>query len=173
MSLSHLNVEIKARCRDAQAARNALRSRGAEFKGTDRQVDTYFRVRRGRLKLREGDIENALIFYERPDQPGPKESRVILCPRPGDPLKEVLTAALGVLVVVGKRREIYFIDNVKFHIDEVDGLGSFLEIEAIDETGSVGRDQLRAQCREHMAALGVERGDLVGCSYSDMLLERV
>jgi adenylate cyclase class IV len=147
-----------------------LRARGADFRGTDRQTDTYFRCPRGRLKLREGNIERSLIHYARPDQPGPKPAEVCLYhPAPGPELKELLTQALGVQAVVAKRREIYFLDNVKFHIDHVEGLGDFVEIEAIDTTGRIGRRKLQAQCEEYMRLLGIREADLVACSYSDML----
>ncbi|MDP4000026.1 MAG: class IV adenylate cyclase [bacterium] len=165
-----LNVEIKARCKNPNQVREYLRS--AEHKGTDHQVDTYFNVRTGRLKLREGKIENALIYYERGDQPGPKQSQVLLYKgQPKSSLKEVLTKALGVLAVVDKQRDIYFLDNVKFHVDSVKGLGSFVEIEAIDEDGSIGKDRLNEQCQQHLKALGIRDQDLIATSYSDLVLE--
>jgi adenylate cyclase, class 2 len=168
--MSFLNVEIKARCGDPQGVRSVLQGRSAEYKGLDRQVDTYFTVPRGRLKLREGNIENSLIFYERNNQAGPKDSNVSLCKAVPDPaLKEVLTQALGVIKTVDKRREIYFIGNVKFHIDQVQGLGSFVEIEAIDRTGDIGREKLLEQCRHFMQLLGISDKDLVTGSYSDMV----
>lgn len=166
-----LNVEIKARCADPEAVRAVLRRHEARFVGEDHQVDTYFHVPEGRLKLREGRIENSLIHYRRADQAGPRRSDVWLYRLQPDPaLKAVLAAALGVKVVVDKRREIYFVDNVKFHIDRVEGLGSFVEIEAIDEDGTLGRDRLRTQCEDFMAALGIRSDDLVEGSYSDLLL---
>ena len=76
--MSFLNVEIKARCSDASFARNYLLTNNATFKGTDEQTDTYFNVSNGRLKLREGNIENNLICYERTDQAGPKNSHFSL-----------------------------------------------------------------------------------------------
>ena len=88
----------------------------------------------------------------------------------GDALKSILQDAIGVLVVVDKKREIYFIENVKFHIDEVRGLGSFMEIEAIDHDGNLGREKLLAQCRHYISELGIEDNDLMTHSYSDMLL---
>ncbi len=170
--MPHLNVEIKARCADPERVRRALRERGADFRGVDRQVDTYFRCADGRLKLREGNIEHSLIHYARENESGPKESVVTLYePERGSTLKELLTRALGVLVVVEKDREIYFIENVKFHIDAVEGLGRFVEIEAIDADGAIGRDELRRQCESYMQALGIHPEDLISCSYSDMLLE--
>lgn len=169
--MGHLNVEIKARCDEPERVRRTLLAEGADFKGTDRQVDTYFRCRNGRLKLRQGRIENNLIHYRRDDRPGPKLSRVTLCETsPDSPLTELLGQALGVLVVVEKDREIYFIENVKFHIDRVDRLGSFVEIEAIDADGTIGREMLQRQCQRYMDLLGVRQNDLIDRSYSDMLL---
>jgi len=164
-------VEIKARCRQVQRVREYLRSHGADMRGIDHQTDTYFRVRRGRLKLREGRIENALIYYERADQESAKQSDILLTETPpGSALKAQLTQALGVLVVVKKQREIAFINNVKFHIDNVEGLGHFVEIEAIDRGGALNREQLLAQCQSFQAELGVQPHDLVAESYSDLLL---
>ena len=170
--MGHFNIiEIKARCPDPQAIREILQVRNAIFRGTDQQIDTYFRVDHGRLKLREGQIENCLVYYERENQAGPKQSDVILYPPiPGSSLKEILSRSLGVLVVVEKQREIYVIDNVKFHIDTVKGLGSFVEIEAIDTDGSLGRDKLLAQCQEFLELFKIASGNLVAVSYSDLLL---
>ncbi len=171
--MSHLNVEIKVRCRRPSRIRKLLRQQNADFRGVDLQVDTYFKVPAGRGKLREGKIEHSLIHYERPNRPGPKVSRVrlyqVACE---SKLKDVLAAALGALAVVKKSREIYFIDNVKFHIDRVENLGSFVEIEAIDATGRIGRQRLLKQCRRYMTLFGIRKSDLIDCSYSDMLLAR-
>ncbi len=164
-------IEIKARCAEPQRIRDALLARQADFRGVDHQVDTYFNTTRGRLKLREGRIENALIFYQREDQAGPKQSQVLLQPVPPQAsLKDMLSQALGVLVVVEKQREIYFLANVKFHIDTVPGLGSFMEVEAIDVDGSLGKEKLLAQCQEFLALFAIQPQDLVTGSYSDLLL---
>ncbi len=166
-----LNVEIKARCADPGRVRRALEARKAEFRGTDHQVDTYFNVPRGRLKLRQGTIENCLVFYEREDRKGPRTCKVRLYPTdPGSApaMKALLAAALGVRCVVDKRREIYFIANVKFHIDRVKGLGTFVEIEAQDAGGRYGTRELRAQCGAYAAILGIADGDLISGSYAEM-----
>lgn len=171
--MSHLNIEMKARCADPRYLRALLQERRAEFRGLDVQCDTYFRVPHGRLKLREGQIENNLIYYERDNVSAPKEARVSLLPtQPGSPLKAMLSQALGVLVVVEKQREIYFIENVKFHIDEVTGLGAFVEIEAIDIAGTIGKDTLFAQCQEFLRLFKIPAHDLVATSYSDLLLAK-
>ena len=90
--MSFLNVEIKARCSKPESIRNYLLSHNAELKGTDEQTDTYFTVPNGRLKLRDGNIENNLIYYERTNQAGPKSSHFHLVKvEDAKGLKEVLT----------------------------------------------------------------------------------
>lgn len=168
--MSILNIEIKASCDNPADIKSILESNNARFVGIDHQIDTYFKVNDGRLKLREGNIENTLIHYLRPDQAGPKQSQVTLYhPKPVSTLKSVLTKAMGVLAVVDKQRAIYFIDNVKFHIDEVKGLGSFVEIEAIDVEGNIGQEKLLAQCNFYLALFGIDVEDLIDRSYSDMV----
>src|SRR3989338_5578367 len=171
--MKHLNIEIKAKCNDHEKIRSILKSRKADFKGTDHQIDTYFKVNNGRLKLREGNIENFLVFYEREDKEGPKQSNVILFKSdPSSSLKEILKKSLGILVVVDKRREIYFIDNVKFHIDTVENLGTFIEIEAIDKDGNIGRERLLEQCNSFLELFNIRQEDLISVSYSDLLLNK-
>ena len=169
-----LNVEIKAKCSDPEFIRHYLLSHHADFKGTDEQTDTYFRVANGRLKLREGNIENNLIFYERDNQSGPKNSKFNLVKiEDANGLKEVLAKSCGIKVVVKKKREIYYISNVKFHIDEVPELGSFVEIEAGNVLANLSQQELKAQCDLYMKELGIKDEDLIDISYSDMLFEKV
>jgi predicted adenylyl cyclase CyaB len=166
-----LNVEIKAKTSQPEFIRNFLRNNMAEFRGIDLQVDTYFNVTNGRLKLREGNIENNLIYYERPNTPGAKESSFQLVPVPvANALKEALTKSLGVKIVVKKKREIYFIKNVKFHIDEVESLGNFAEIEASDLYSDLHKEELQKQCNFYLNEFKIKREDLISVSYSDMLL---
>jgi len=169
----HINIEIKARCADPGRIRNVLKSNHADYKGTDYQIDTYFNVPRGRLKLRQSNIENSLIFYSRANQTGPKEAQVcIYRPEAMSSLKELLTGALHVLVTVRKKREIYFIENVKFHIDQVENLGAFVEIEAIGTTHHISKEKLRGQCEQYMRLLAIAEEDLIDCSYSDLLMQK-
>lgn len=171
--MSYLNVEIKAKCDDPAFVREYLLANGAEFRGTDHQRDTYFNVSNGRLKLREGNIENNLIFYERTNQAGPKHSDFELMKVPdAEKLKEVLTKSNGVKVVVEKKREIYYMRNVKFHIDEVPGLGHFMEIEAGNIGVELSAVELREQCDYYMKELGIKEDDLIEVSYSDLLLNK-
>ena len=123
--------------------------------------------------MREGNIENFLVFYEREDKEGPKQSDVILLKSdPNSSLKEILLTSLGTLVVVDRQREIYFIENVKFHIDTVKNLGTFMEIEAIDSDGSFGKEKLLEQCESHLKLFGIPKDDLISVSYSDLLLQK-
>ena len=171
--MAHLNIEIKARSNNHDAIREILKLKNADFKGIDHQIDTYFKINNGRLKLREGNIENHLIYYQRENKEGPKQSDVILFKSdPKSSLKEILTKSLGVLVMIDKKREIYFIDNVKFHLDVVKDLGTFVEIEAIDKTGTIGKDKLSEQCQFFLDLFKIPKEDLVSVSYSDLLLQR-
>lgn len=167
------NIEIKAKCKDPSRIRNYLQSKNAEFKGTDHQTDTYFNVPTGRLKLREGNIENNLIYYERGNESGPKDSNFSLV-KIEDPssLKQILTRTLGIKIVVEKIREIYYISNVKFHIDIVPGLGDFMEIEAGNILAPLEVAELKSQCEYYQKELGIHEEDLISCSYSDLLLEK-
>lgn len=169
--MAFINIEIKARTARADDIRKYLLDNGAELRGVDEQTDTYFNVDEGRLKLREGNIENNLIYYKRVETGGLKQSDVELMPVvDGGALKSILINALGVKAIVKKRREIYYIDNVKFHLDVVDGLGSFVEIEASDQFEDISERRLREQCGEYMEAFGVSGNDLVNESYSDMVM---
>jgi len=122
------------------------------------------------LKLREGNIENSLIYYDRENKKDAKKSDVTLYkPTEVASLKAVLLAALPTLIVVEKKREIYFIDHIKFHIDTLTGLGSFIEIEVIDPTDAMDITKMKEQCQWYMELLDVQKEDLMENSYSDML----
>ncbi|MEP6711347.1 MAG: class IV adenylate cyclase [Ferruginibacter sp.] len=169
--MAHLNVEFKARANDLALLENKLKELNPFFKGEDHQVDTYFNTVKGRLKLREGNIENALIYYERENTPGSKQSHILLYQHePDRTLKEILVATQGVKVIVDKRRRIYFIDNVKFHFDQVAGLGTFLEVEAIDTDDAIGLEKLTNQCNYYADFFDIKKEDYLAVSYSDMIL---
>ena len=169
--MGFLNIEIKASCSNPEQIEQILISEKAEYKGLDHQIDTYFNVSEGRLKLREGNIENSLIFYHRENTSGPKKSHVQLYKtKPGSGLKEVLLHSLGKKIIVDKKRKIFFIENIKFHIDHVESLGSFVEIEAIDKDGTIGQAKLEAQCERYIKKFKIDNKDLISVSYSDLLL---
>ena len=169
--MKHVNYEFKARLRDEVGVRAALKKLRARHIGNDRQIDTYFRVPSGRLKVREGRIENALIFYHRSDSPRPRRAQIemMLLPRRNS-IRSLLAASLGILTVVDKRREIYLVGNVKIHLDRVRGLGRFIEVEAVSH--SRGLKKIRAQARKFQKLLGVASSDILAKSYSDMVLKK-
>ena len=169
----HINFEFKAKAYNMSMLEELLLQHNPKFIGTDHQVDTYFNVVNGRLKLREGNIENALIHYERSNTAGAKQSNVLLYEHhPSASLKQILTKTLGIKVIVDKKRKIYFIDNVKFHFDQVEELGSFVEVEAIDSDGSLGINQLISQCNVYAHLFGITPDMFIAGSYSDLLLAK-
>ncbi len=165
-------LELKARVKDLVQA-EAWCTQHATFISEVQQEDTYLRVGEGRLKLRavEGKDEGTLIYYQREDRPDPKRSRVSLLPVADAPgLLGLLREALGLFVEVRKRRRIFRWGEVQVHLDEVDGLGTFLEFERmIDSDAEVGRAE--AEFAELRRSLQIFEKDLVAGSYSDMVLE--
>jgi adenylate cyclase class 2 len=165
-----LNIEFKARCSEPERVRVVLRQMNARFAGVDNQTDTYFSMPSGRLKLREGNIENNLIYYRRQDNAPLKQSDVWLAPfESADPIRELLATAFGVRCVVKKRREIYFHENTKIHVDDVPGLGSFVEVEVIADAGEADLSTMQVTCDEWKQRLDVNESDLVFAGYSDMV----
>lgn len=127
------NIEIKAHYKNLEKARTIARRLEAKHVGLDHQVDTYFHTPKGRLKLRESSLSGAMLIpYLRSDLSGPKKSHYALL-NTQDPIlvKQLLTEMLGVETVVEKHRDIYLADNVRIHIDNVMGLGTFIEFEAV------------------------------------------
>ena len=166
------NFEFKARVRELAEFENKLLALKPKYIGSDHQIDTYFNVSKGRLKLREGNIENALIHYDRADLSSAKLSEILLYQHaPDATLKQILVHQLGIKVVVDKERKIYFIDNVKFHFDTVKGLGTFIEVEAIDDSNAFATETLQKLCEYYFQFFGLNKEDLVGRSYSDLMLE--
>ena len=168
-----INFEFKARIDNIEDYEQKLLSLNPVFRGTDHQIDTYFLVQKGRLKLREGNIENALISYNRKDVSDSRQSDIILYKyKPDNALKNILLQHFRIKIVVDKKRKIYFIDNVKFHFDVVEELGSFLEVEAIDDGNQFTIDELKEQCDKYFQFFALSSTDLVAKSYSDLLLEK-
>ena len=166
------NFEFKAVAPDLHKIESILLTLQPIFIGEDHQIDTYFNVPAGRLKLREGTIENALIHYERNNIAGSKLSSVLLYQHlPDISLKQILIKTLGVKAVVDKQRKIYFIANVKFHFDTVESLGTFIEVEAIDKDEMIGIEKLKAQCAYYAELFNIDEKDFIANSYSDMLIE--
>jgi predicted adenylyl cyclase CyaB len=168
------NFEFKAKVSDIEEYENRLLEISPIYQGVDHQIDTYFNVSIGRLKLREGNIENSLINYIRENTADSKKSEIILYQHEANKaLKDILTLQLGVKVVVDKKRKIYFIENVKFHFDKVENLGTFMEVEAIDSEDKFTYEELKEQCDYYFKFFNLDKSQLIDKSYSDLVEELI
>lgn len=164
-------IEFKAKVESIARYEQKLLALNPKYIGVDHQVDTYFNATKDRLKLREGTIENSLIQYNRQNKASSKLSSVILYRHAHSrELKTILSEQLGIKVVVDKQRKIYFIGNVKFHFDMVIGLGTYIEVEAIDEKNKYSLEELKDQCDYYLDFFGINPTQLIKVSYSDLLL---
>lgn len=163
----NLNVEVKSKFNNHDKIRSALKLRKAEYLGIDFQTETYFNVRNGTLKLREGNIENKLIHESKKVEE--KKNILLYNTQKGSSLKKILEKSYGILKVVEKHREIYLIKNVKFYIDFVSSLGNFVGIEAIGENASHTKEELVAQCKYYIDLLELTEWEFVQNSYSDAI----
>lgn len=171
--LPQRNIELKARRGDLKSAEAAALTLDVRDGGVQRQIDTYFTCHHGRLKLREiVDVRAELIWYERSNEAKARASdyRLTEVQDPGA-LRAALSAALGVCGEVRKRRRVLLWHNVRIHLDEVEGLGSFVEFEAVM---GAGEDESTAHARiaELCRAMGIRRDDWLKESYADLRLQR-
>ena len=164
------NIEIKARVRHFDEIRVRAEKLSARPVEVIPQEDTFFKTSQGRLKLRVlSEDKGQLIYYIRPDQDGPKRSYYHLYAT-SDPenLKRVLELAYGIRGVVRKTRYLYLVGQTRVHLDDVEGLGQFMELEVVMEDGQSDAEG-QAIAEELMAALSVERSDLLEGAYMDLL----
>jgi adenylate cyclase class IV len=168
------NLEVKVVNRDPDESTRACIALGARDEGLLRQRDTYFDVRSGRLKLRE-DLDTSaaeLVFYAREDVAAIRPSRYLRAPVTAvAEVRDVLRAALGILGVVEKRRRLFIVDNVRIHLDDVLGLGTFLELEAVlaSPRGAPTPEERVALSRV-AEALRIEERESMSGGYLDLLL---
>ena len=165
-----VNIEIKARVEDI----DVLRARAEALSDTPVKVipqeDTFFNTEKGRLKLRvQAPDEGYLIYYERPDQDGPKRSDYHLAKtnEPGN-LKTALALALGVRGVVKKTRYLYMVGQTRIHLDDVAGLGHFMELEVVMREGQSDAEG-QAIANDVMRQLGIREEALIEGAYMDLI----
>jgi len=165
------NVEIKAKVDDLASVRAEAQRLAEEGFVILKQEDTFFQCERGRFKLRRlpESAEAELIYYERADAAGPRESRYLVH-RTSDPqgLCAALSAALGVVGIVRKRRTLYLIGPTRVHLDEVEGLGNFVELEVVLQPDQDVSDGV-AIARDLMQKLGISPTHLIDKAYIDLL----
>lgn len=169
-----VNIEIKARLCDRQRTDRLAAAAADAGPILLRQVDTFFACPVGRLKLREFADRNRpaeLIYYRRPDREGPKASDYAIH-RTGDPagLRALLAASLGEIGRVRKTRTLWMAGRTRIHLDEVEGLGHFLELEVVLSEGDSHADG-EAEARNLMTALEITDADLVDRAYVDLLAD--
>ena len=164
------NIEIKARVPDPVT----LRRRAAALTDTPAELipqeDTFFNVPQGRLKLRViAPDHGQLIYYRRPDTAGPKQSdyHISVTVEP-QTLKNILARSLGVRGVVNKQRWLYHVGPSRIHLDQVEGLGSFMELEVVLQAGQSPAEG-QAIAADLMAKLGIQERDLIEGAYIDLL----
>ena len=164
------NIEIKARLRNFEA----LRLKAEQLSDTPCQVipqeDTFFNCPDGRIKLRQlGAGLGQLVYYRRPDVTGPKHSEYKIF-ETNDPagLKSILSEAYGVRGVVSKVRYLYLVGQTRIHLDDVEGLGRFMELEVVlrsDQTDGEGQ----AIAEDLMHKVGILPEDLIDGAYMDLM----
>jgi predicted adenylyl cyclase CyaB len=165
-----INIEIKARARDFAELRRRAEALSDGPVQVIPQEDTFFHTPKGRLKLRQlAPDRGQLVYYERPDQDGPKRSNYHIF-ETSDPtgLKTNLSLALGVRGVVRKTRYLYLVGQTRVHLDEVEGLGEFMELEVVlrpEQSDAEGQPI----AQDLMTRLGVRQDDLLEGAYMDLL----
>jgi adenylate cyclase len=167
------NIEIKAHARNFEEIRRRAEALSDGPAQVIPQEDTFFNTPQGRLKLRILSADKGqLIYYTRPDQEGPKRSdyHIYQTTDPGN-LRHVLELAYGIRGVVRKTRYLYLVGQTRVHVDDVEGLGQFMELEVVMQEGQ-GDSEGQAIAEALMARLGVERGDLLEGAYVDLLESR-
>jgi len=144
-----------------------------EDKGVTLQEDTFFTSKRGRLKLRRfSATRGELIYYERPDKHGPKQSRYVLCTTSDpDGLRQVLEKALGIEGIVRKKRHLFLVGQTRIHLDEVEELGNFLELEVVLRDGQPSEDGMGIAA-DLLEKLGVRQEELISGAYIDLIKQR-
>ncbi len=163
------NIEIKARVADFESLKKAADQLSDSGCQVISQEDTFFNCPGGRLKLRELNPQRGqLIYYQRQDIVGPKHSEYKIF-ETNDPagLKLILETAFGIRGVVTKTRYLYLVGQTRIHLDDVVGLGKFMELEVVLKPGQTDA-QGQAEAELLMAKLGIKETDLIDSAYMDM-----
>ena len=165
-----INIELKARASDPARQRDIARELAGSVGELLIQTDTFFVTPNGRLKLRErAGGGGELIYYERTDDAGPSQCTYFRQPIDDvEQARSMFTAALGVRGIVRKKRRLFRVGRTRVHFDEVQGLGAFIELEVVLQTGEQGSDAM-ATATDLMKQLGIRGEDLVREAYIDLL----
>ena len=157
---------IKARITSTQLMETKLAQLNSKFMGVDHQTDTYFRVEKGKLKHRQGTIENLITHYERTHEGDAEKTKVYRYDvNPSQEEIQKLKNTHQQIGIVQKQRKIYFVDNVKIHLDKTANGDEFIELEAIDRENQFTSEELKQQCLDIKNKLGIRDNDQVPTGY--------
>ena len=164
------NIEIKARVPDFEGLQQIAAQISDTPCQTIPQEDTFFNCPQGRLKLRELDPHHGqFIYYQRQNVTGPKHSEYKIF-NTDDPagLKLILAEAFGIRGVITKVRYLYLVGQTRIHLDDVKGLGKFMELEVVLQPGQTDAEG-QAIAEKLMDALGIRETDLIDSAYLDLI----
>ena len=163
------NIEIKAKIRDSEKVQKLVEELCPNPVHTEHQEDTFFTTSKGRLKLRESDDKSALIYYDRKDSLEPSQSDIAISFTDSpDTLKPVLSKSLGIRGIVKKNRTLYKYEQTRIHLDDVEGLGKFIELEVVLKSGQTLKDG-EAIANKLMDKFNIQKTDLIDVAYIDLI----
>ena len=163
------NIEIKARIRDYEKVKRLVEDFCPNPIKTEQQEDTFFNTPKGRLKLRECEGKSAIMYYDRPNSYEPKQSDIFISfiENP-DTLKSVLSISLGIRGIVKKKRILYKYDQTRIHLDDVKGLGKFIELEVVLKSDQTSKDG-ETIAYNLMNKFSIQKTDLIDVAYIDLI----
>lgn len=163
------NIEIKAKIRDYEKVKKLTEELCPTLVQIEHQEDTFFNTTKGRLKLRETEINSALIYYARKDSLEPSQSDIAISfiENP-DTLKSVLSKSLGIRGLVNKKRILYKYAQTRIHLDDVKGLGKFIELEVVLKSDQTIKDG-EIIANELMDKFDIQKTDLIDVAYIDLI----
>ncbi|MBX2913631.1 MAG: CYTH domain-containing protein [Cyclobacteriaceae bacterium] len=164
--MNYRDFTLKARLYNSQKIKGQLLKLGARCVGTDNQVDRYFEIAQGKLKWRQGNIENLITHYERIQEDGLEQTVVYRYDvNPSQETIQQLFDLYQVASTVSKQRTIYWLGNVKIHVDKLPDGSEFIELEAMDRNDKLSTAELKTQCKQIQQALAIEDSDLLPTGY--------
>lgn len=167
------NLEFKIQINNIEEYETKLLTLYPIFLGFESQTDTYFNVTNGRLKLRESNSKSILINYYREESANVNIADIMLYQHiPSATLKKILSEQLGIKVIVSKNRKKYSINDTVFHLDVVEGLGTFLEVEVAEGEASLSIERMQMEINKYLHFFDVKNEQLIKTSYSDLLIRK-
>ncbi len=163
------NIEIKAKIRDYERVKRLVEKLCPAPIQSEQQEDTFFNTPKGRLKLRESNIKSSLIYYNRNDSIEPSQSDIALSFTDNpNTLKSVLIKSNGIRGIVKKKRILYKYAQTRIHLDDVEGLGKFIELEVVLRENQTAEDGNKI-ANELMDKFGIQKTDLIDVAYIDLI----